>query len=100
MIKISVLYPGGAGTTFDMAYYLDRHIPVVRAKLGAACKSAAVEQGLGGATLAHHQRLAPWAICILIPWRPFRRRSAHTLARSWATFLTTPTYNRRFRWVR
>src|SRR5438132_11627741 len=50
MIKVSVLYPGGAGTTFDMGYYLNRHIPMVRAKLGAACKSAAVEQGLGGAT--------------------------------------------------
>jgi uncharacterized protein (TIGR02118 family) len=50
MIKVSVLYPGGAGSTFNMRYYLDRHIPMVRAKLGAACKSAAVEQGLGGAT--------------------------------------------------
>src|SRR5438132_12560115 len=50
MIKVSVLCPGGAGTTFDMGYYLNRHIPMVRAKLGAACKGAAVEQGLGGAT--------------------------------------------------
>src|SRR5947208_17160919 len=50
MIKVSVLYPGGAGTTFDMGYYLNCHIPMVRAKLGAACKSAAVEQVLGGAT--------------------------------------------------
>jgi uncharacterized protein (TIGR02118 family) len=33
-----------------VGYHLDRHIPMVRAKLGAACKSAAVEQGLGGAT--------------------------------------------------
>src|SRR5438093_13447299 len=50
MIKVSVLYPGGAGTTFDMGYYLNRHCTMGRAKLGAACKSAAVEQGLGGAT--------------------------------------------------
>ena len=50
MIKVSVLYPGGPGSTFNMRYYLDRHIPMVRAKLGAACKSAAVGQGLGGAT--------------------------------------------------
>ena len=50
MIKVSVLYPGGAGSTFNMGHYLDRHIPMVRAKLGAACKSAAVEQGVGGAT--------------------------------------------------
>jgi uncharacterized protein (TIGR02118 family) len=50
MVKVSVLYPGGAGNTFNMDYYLTHHIPMVRTKLGAACKSAAVEQGLGGAT--------------------------------------------------
>lgn len=50
MIKVSVLYPGGAGSTFNMDYYLNRHIPMVRAKLGTACRRAAVEQGLGGAT--------------------------------------------------
>ncbi len=48
MIKVSVLYPGGAGSTFDMAYYLNRHIPMVRARLGAPCRSAAVEQGMSG----------------------------------------------------
>jgi len=50
VIKVSVLYPGGDGITFDMDYYLDRHIPMVLAKLGTACKSAAVEQGLSGVT--------------------------------------------------
>jgi len=50
MIKVSVFYPGGAGSTFDMDYYLNRHIPMVRAKLGTACKSASVDQGVGGAT--------------------------------------------------
>ncbi len=50
MVKVSVLYPAGAGSTFDMDYYLSRHIPMVLAKLGTSCKSAAVEQGLGGVT--------------------------------------------------
>jgi|SRR5688572_25749505 uncharacterized protein (TIGR02118 family) len=49
MIKVSVLYPNDPGSRFDMAYYCDRHIPMVRAKLGAACKGAAVEEGLAGA---------------------------------------------------
>ncbi|MCA1605421.1 MAG: EthD family reductase [Acidobacteria bacterium] len=49
MIKVSVLYPAGAGNTFDMDYYLNKHIPMVREKLGTACKGATVEQGLGGA---------------------------------------------------
>jgi uncharacterized protein (TIGR02118 family) len=50
MIKISVLYPSGEGNTFDMDYYLNRHVPLVLGKLGQACKGVAVEQGLGGIT--------------------------------------------------
>ena len=50
MIKVSVFYPGGAGSTFDMDYYLNRHMPMVRARLGSACKKTAVEEGLGGGT--------------------------------------------------
>jgi uncharacterized protein (TIGR02118 family) len=33
-----------------MNYYCKTHMPMVRQKLGAACKGAAVEQGIGGAT--------------------------------------------------
>jgi len=49
MIKLSVLYPDGAGKKFDIDYYCNRHIPMVREKLGAAVKGAAVEHGLSGA---------------------------------------------------
>ena len=49
MIKVSVLYPYKEGVAFDMNYYLSSHIPMVRAKLGVACKGAAVEQGVAGA---------------------------------------------------
>ena len=48
MIKVSVLYPNSDGCKFDMSYYLDSHMPMVQAKLGAACKKMAVEQGLAG----------------------------------------------------
>ena len=48
MIKVSVLYPQQDGSRFDMAYYCQTHIPMVREKLGAACKGASVEQGLRG----------------------------------------------------
>jgi uncharacterized protein (TIGR02118 family) len=50
MIKVSVLYPNNEGAKFDMDYYCNKHIPMVRQKHGAACKDAAVEQGLAGAT--------------------------------------------------
>jgi len=48
MIKVSVFYPNTNGATFDMPYYLNRHMPMVGQKLGAALKGMSVEQGLGG----------------------------------------------------
>ena len=48
MIKVSVFYPAGETTKFDMKYYCTSHMPMVQQKLGAACKSVAVEEGLGG----------------------------------------------------
>jgi uncharacterized protein (TIGR02118 family) len=50
MIKVSVFYPDREGSKFDMDYYCHSHLPMVREKLGAACKGVAVEQGVGGAT--------------------------------------------------
>lgn len=32
MIQVSVMYPGGSDATFDTAYYLDTHMPLVRAR--------------------------------------------------------------------
>lgn len=48
MIKVSVMYPNEPGSTFDMDYYLNSHVPMVGQKLGAAVKGASVDQGLGG----------------------------------------------------
>ena len=49
MIKVSVFYADRTGSKFNMDYYCNTHIPMVREKLGAACKGAAVEQGMSGA---------------------------------------------------
>ncbi len=48
MIKISVMYPNTSGARFDHAYYANKHMPMVKSKLGAACKSYTVERGLAG----------------------------------------------------
>ncbi|HVO45512.1 MAG TPA: EthD family reductase [Steroidobacteraceae bacterium] len=48
MIRVSVLYPNGAGTKFDMAYYTSKHMPMVQKLCGAACRSIAAERGVGG----------------------------------------------------
>jgi uncharacterized protein (TIGR02118 family) len=48
MIKVSVLYPNNAGARFDHAYYRDRHMPMVKDKLGEACLHYAVDKGMAG----------------------------------------------------
>jgi len=48
MIKVSVLYPNEAGSSFDHDYYLERHMPLVAERLGDALKGYTVERGLAG----------------------------------------------------
>jgi uncharacterized protein (TIGR02118 family) len=47
MIRVSVLYPNSEGATFDMPYYLDSHMPMVRDKLGSALRKDEIWKGLG-----------------------------------------------------
>ena len=49
MIKVSVLYPAGAGKKFDMKYYLTSHMPMVGKKIGAPLKGMSVDEGIGTA---------------------------------------------------
>jgi uncharacterized protein (TIGR02118 family) len=49
MIKVYVVFPNHSGSTFDMDYYLNKHIPMVRQKLGAALKGMSVDHALSGA---------------------------------------------------
>jgi len=48
MMKVSVLYPNRPDTKFDMAYYLDHHIHIVRELVGSALKGISVERGISG----------------------------------------------------
>ncbi len=48
MIKVSVLYPNGPETSFDMDYYLNRHLPMVQSTLGPSLLRVTAEEGLGG----------------------------------------------------
>ena len=49
MIKVIVLYPSGDGKTFDMDYYINKHIPMATGLLGDVVKGLTVEKGLAGA---------------------------------------------------
>jgi uncharacterized protein (TIGR02118 family) len=48
MIKVSILYPQQSDTNFNMSYYVDHHMPMVRRLLGSALKGVLVEQGICG----------------------------------------------------
>ncbi len=49
MIKVSVMYPNTPGARFDHDYYRDRHMPLVKARMGDACLYYSVDKGLSGA---------------------------------------------------
>ena len=38
MIKVAIMYPNGAGKTFDMDYYSNKHMPMVANLLGDGLK--------------------------------------------------------------
>ena len=50
MVKVSVMYPFQAGARFDHAYYRDRHMPLVKARMGDACLFYTVDKGICGGT--------------------------------------------------
>lgn len=48
MIKVSAMYPSGEGKRFDIDYYRNRHLPMVREAMGDACKGISLDVGIGG----------------------------------------------------
>lgn len=48
MIKVSVMYPNTPGARFDHEYYRDKHMPLLKARMGPACKSYTIDKGLAG----------------------------------------------------
>jgi hypothetical protein len=47
MIKVSVMYPNTPAARFDHDYYRDKHMPLVKARMGDACKVLHGRQGHG-----------------------------------------------------
>ena len=48
MIKVTVMYPNALGGRFDHSYYRDKHMPLVKARMGDSCKFYTVDKGLAG----------------------------------------------------
>jgi len=48
MIKVSVLYPHAEGYHFDMDYYVNRHIAMIRERVGSALQKVEIDEGVSG----------------------------------------------------
>jgi uncharacterized protein (TIGR02118 family) len=48
MIRVSVLYAGGEGVTFDHDYYANVHIPMVAETLEGTLRGVTVDRGVAG----------------------------------------------------
>ena len=46
MIRVHIFYP--PSSRFDMVYYCERHMPMIKARLGDACTGFTVDAGLAG----------------------------------------------------
>ena len=48
MIKVSVMYPNTPGARFDHTYYRDKHMPLVKARMGDSCLYYTIDKGIAG----------------------------------------------------
>lgn len=48
MIKVSVMYPRSDESTFDLAYYAEHHMGLLRQRLGSRLRDSEVDEVLDG----------------------------------------------------
>lgn len=46
MIKVSVMYPNRPGVRFDHDYYREKHLPLIKSRMGAGLKYYTIDKGL------------------------------------------------------
>ena len=62
---VTVMYPGGSGTRFDMDYYLGHHMPLVRERwTPMGLKEARIVKGVG----TPDGGPAPFQVIALLTW--------------------------------
>lgn len=50
MIKVSVMYPNTPGARFDHDYYRDKHLPLLKERMGERCRYYTIDRGIAGGT--------------------------------------------------
>ena len=91
MIKVSVMYPNTPGGRFDHDYYRDKHMPLVKARMGDACKSYTVDKGMAGGAPGAPATYVGMCHIFCNSVEASRPASGLTPRRSWPTSRTIPT---------
>ncbi|MDT0607191.1 EthD family reductase [Croceitalea rosinachiae] len=50
MVKVTILYPNGEDKTFDMDYYSNKHMPMLKTLMGDSLKFYEIDKGISGRT--------------------------------------------------
>lgn len=93
MIKVSVMYPYTAGARFDHTYYREKHMPMVKQRLGAACLYYTVDKGIAGGAPAPIPCTWPGATSSARRLKRSRQRASRTRRRSSPTSRTTRIFS-------
>jgi hypothetical protein len=67
MIKVSVMYANTPGARFNHEYYRDKHMPLVKKRLGDACPTTPLTKGLPAAHPAYRRPTLACATSFVIP---------------------------------
>ena len=54
MFKATIMYPPTPSARFDMNYYIEKHMPMVKSKIGSSCVGFTVDAGLAGGAPGSH----------------------------------------------
>ena len=67
MFRVSLVFPLVPGSRFDLVCFCNRHLPGLKTRLGAACRSMALERGLaGGDEDWAEEDIPPWIQVTLV----------------------------------
>jgi uncharacterized protein (TIGR02118 family) len=91
MIKVSVMYPNTPGARFDHAYYRDKHMPLVKARMGDSCRFYTVDRGLAGAGPGEPATYVGMCHIYCESVESFQAGFGRMRRKSWPTFRTTRT---------
>ena len=94
MIKVSVMYPNTPGARFDHAYYRDKHMPMVKARMGDSCTHYTVDKGMSGGAPGSAATYVGTCHIFATSVDSFQAGFGPHAEKSWPTLPTTPTWHR------